>query len=318
MKSKIAMLTAAAALAVSITGCSANTEAQMMNTSDEQVVETLEQIRDLEPVDYVYYKVEDATLYLKTQEDTEYTKYVATPQIGFMDMLSEPNKIAKVVFEEPMALTNCACLFYNFQTLTEIENINYLDTSHCTDFTRMFAQCLLLPKVDVSHFDTSNAVSTKYMFQSCLMLSNIDVSNWNMSKVESISNMFAHCRELLVLDVSNWNVENVVHADNLFNQCDKLSVIDVSQWNTKNMKYIYNMFYDCDALTTLDISSFNMSNVLNMKNLIENCPSLETLMVPADNGAGLDNGTALLLGANTDVRYVINLEGVEIITPEKP
>ena len=84
-------------------------------------------------------------------------------------------------------------LFYKFGKLTEIENINLLDTSNVTNMWYMFRECSSLTNLDVSNFDTSNVTVTKRMFDNCSSLTELDVRNFNTSKVTDMSYMFCRC-----------------------------------------------------------------------------------------------------------------------------
>lgn len=67
------------------------------------------------------------------------------------------NSAIKVVrFEGPVKLKTCFRLFFQCKNLTEIKNIENLDTSGCTNMYAMFNNCYNLTSVDVSHFDTSH------------------------------------------------------------------------------------------------------------------------------------------------------------------
>ena len=85
---------------------------------------------------------------------------------------------------------NSSDLFYNFSKLTEIENVNLLDTSNVTDMSYMFENCSSLTILDVSNFDTSNVTNMSYMFKNCSKLTSLDFRNATFDKVTSYNNMF--------------------------------------------------------------------------------------------------------------------------------
>ena len=87
-------------------------------------------------------------------------------------------------------------LFYQFRKLTEIENINLLDTSNVTNMWYMFRECSSLTSLDVSKFDTSNVTNMSSMFSECSSLTSLDLSNFDTSKVTghyAMMNMFCNC-----------------------------------------------------------------------------------------------------------------------------
>jgi surface protein len=81
-------------------------------------------------------------------------------------------------------------LFCKFSKLTEIENVNLLDTSNVTDMSYMFENCSSLTILDVSNFDTSNVTNMSYMFKNCSKLTSLDFRNATFDKVTSYNNMF--------------------------------------------------------------------------------------------------------------------------------
>ena len=107
-------------------------------------------------------------------------------------------------------------LFYNFSKLTEIENINLLDTSEVTNMNSMFSNCSRLTSLDLSDFDTSQVTDMNYMFNSCSSLTSIDVSNFDTSKVTSMDSMFSGCSKLTSLDFKNATFDKVTNYTGMF------------------------------------------------------------------------------------------------------
>ena len=62
------------------------------------------------------------------------------------------------------ANANSNHLFFNFTQLTEIENLEYLDTSQVTNMSHMFASCNNLTELNLSNFDTRNVIDMSSMF----------------------------------------------------------------------------------------------------------------------------------------------------------
>ena len=60
--------------------------------------------------------------------------------------------------------TTCSYWFSKCENLTEIKNMENLDTSECTNMSKMFYNCFSLTNLDVSHFDTSNVTDMSFMF----------------------------------------------------------------------------------------------------------------------------------------------------------
>ena len=196
---------------------------------------------------------------------------------------------------------NSSDLFYRFSKLTEIENVNLLDTSNVTTMTSMFNYCGKLATLNVSKFDTSNVTNMSYMFSNCSRLTSLDVSNFNTSNVINMSHMFSSCSKLTgldvskfdiskvtdmsfmfyscgsrSLDVSNFNTSNVTNMSHMFSSCSSTS-LDLSNFDTSNVTDMSYMFYSCSSLPSLDVSNFNTSNVTNMSGMFYDCRSLTSL-----------------------------------------
>ncbi len=87
-------------------------------------------------------------------------------------------------------------LFYKFSKLTEIENINLLDTSQVTNMYAMFSSCSSLTNLDLSDFNTSQVTNMANMFGNCRSLTSLDASNFDTSKVTNMYAMFSSCSKL--------------------------------------------------------------------------------------------------------------------------
>ena len=170
-------------------------------------------------------------------------------------------------------------LFYDFSELTEIENLNLLDTSNVTNMGYMFSSCSKLTSLDLSNFDTSQVTSMYYMFSGCSRLTSLDVSKFDTSKVTDMSSMFSYCTNLTSLDLSDFDTSQVIGMDNMFNRCDTLINLDVSKFDTSKVTNMNFMFGNCKKLVSLNLSSFDTSKVANMSSMFFWCESLTNLDV---------------------------------------
>ena len=172
---------------------------------------------------------------------------------------------------------NSKYLFYNFSKLTEIENINLLDTSEVTDMSSMFANYFRLTSLDVSNFDTSQVTDMGAMFYYCSSLTSLDVSKFNTSQVTNMNGMFYECTHLTSLDVSKFDTSKVTNMSSMFDNCNSLTSLDVSNFDTSKVTNMSDMFYLCRRLTSLDLSTFDTSQVTNMGDMFRYCSSLTSL-----------------------------------------
>ena len=170
-------------------------------------------------------------------------------------------------------------LFYNFSELTEIENINLLDTSEVTNMEGMFSRCNSLTSLDVSNFDTSKVTDMGSMFDGCSRLTSLDTSNFNTSQVTNMVSMFNYCSKLTSLDVSNFNTSKVTNMNSMFYECRSLTSLDVSKFDTSKVTSMGSMFYECSRLTSLDLSNFDTSQVTAMFSMFSGCSGLTSLDV---------------------------------------
>ena len=170
-------------------------------------------------------------------------------------------------------------LFYNFSKLTEIENINLLDTSNVTNMVNMFSRCSSLTSLDVSKFDTSKVTSMSSMFSYCTNLASLDLSDFDTSQVIGMGNMFNRCDNLINLDVSKFDTSKVTDMNFMFGNCEKLVSLNLSSFDTSKVTNMSDMFFYCSSLTSLDLRNFDTSNVTNMSGMFYTCQNLTSLDV---------------------------------------
>lgn len=195
-----------------------------------------------------------------------------------------PDNTTKIVFEESfkdVRPESCYRWFHYFTKLTEIENIENLNTSAVTDMGLMFSNCSSLTSLDMSKFNTDNVTNMSNMFNACSSLTTLDLSSFNTSKVTDMSNMFGSifgsCSGLTSLDLSNFNTGNVTNMSGMFYGCSGLISLDLSNFNTGNVTNMSHMFDVCRGITSLNVSNFNTGNVTNMSNMFCGCSSLISL-----------------------------------------
>ena len=155
-------------------------------------------------------------------------------------------------------------LFRDFSKVTEIEGLEYVNTSNVTNINSMFRGMSNLTRLDVSHFDTSKVTNMVYMFWGMSSLISLDISNFDTSKVVDMGAMFENVNSLTSLDVSHFDTSNVTGMTQMFSGMSSLTSLDVSHFDTSNVANMGAMFGGMKSLTTLDVSNFDTSNVINM------------------------------------------------------
>ena len=162
------------------------------------------------------------------------------------------NNINKVVFDASFAKarpTTCYNWFYNFEKLTTIEGIEYLNTEKVTNMRCMFYGCSSLASLNLTSFNTAEVTDMSFMFYECYALASLDVSKFNTAKVTGMREMFHYCYALTSLDLTSFNTANVTDMYRMFNECSALTTIYASEkFVTGKVDDSFKMFYQCDKL----------------------------------------------------------------------
>ena len=206
--------------------------------------------------------------------------YISNSTIPWKDSRANINK---AIFVDEIVPLGTAYWFYECKNLSEIENIDNLDTSKVTNMEAMFQNCYYLTSLEVSGFDTSSVTKMGNMFYGCWRLTNLDVSGFNTSNVNSMSGMFQGCSGLTNLYVGNFKTANVTNMYLMFSSCRGIENIDLSNFDTSKVVSMTQMFSGCSALKKLDLSNFDTANVTNMCMMFQGCENLIEL-----NLSGLD------------------------------
>ena len=227
------------------------------------------------------------TFYYDNQRSTRSgTKYSLNPENKVPSWFG--NNIIIVVFDASFANarpTTTNYWFYYTNSLTEIEGIQYLNTSSVTNMQKMFVNCRSLTTLDVSGFDTGNVTDMSSMFSGCSGLTSLDVSGFDTGKVLNMNGLFSGCNGLTSLDLSGFDTSNVTDMSFMFNGCSGLTSLDLSGFDTGNVSYMEKMFYGCSGLTSLNVSRFDTGEVTNMDCMFYDCSGLTNLDV-----SGFDTG----------------------------
>ena len=205
-----------------------------------------------------YYKIFDLN------EGDEFPAWIGNNEGGYTSYYD----YTKVIFDPSFSKakpTSTYWWFYSndYYPLTEIQGIEYLNTSNVTNMGSMFGKCKELKQIDVSHFDTSNVTDMSFMFYDCENLTELNLSKFNTSKVENMEGMFKMCKSIKELDLSNFDTSHSEIAQ-MFSGCESLTKIHLKNLNTSNVTNMNCLFADCHSLSELDLSSFDTSNVTDM------------------------------------------------------
>ncbi len=124
------------------------------------------------------------------------------------------NRIGRVEILDPWKPQDGKYLFDGLGYCKEFELLK-LDTSACRSFEGMFRGCSSVTQLlDLDRLDTSNVVSVSHMFLNCLELRAVSVAGWDVSAIEDCDHMLAGCTPyVLSSDSQRMLVEKVVPSN---------------------------------------------------------------------------------------------------------
>lgn len=135
----------------------------------------------------------------------------------------------------------------------EYINLNDIDTSKITDFSKLFASNNDIKYIDISKWNTKNVTKMSYMFDKCKNLVSVGkLDDWNVSAVSAFTCMFNACENLEEIgDISKWDVSFAENMQNMFSKCRKIKNLgDLSTWKLDKIKNISQMFFGLRYLDT--------------------------------------------------------------------
>lgn len=136
-----------------------------------------------------------------------------------------------------MANPDSSLLFSSLSNLTEINGLEYFDTSNVVDMYGMFAHCKSLKNLDLSTFDTKNLSTLTYAFAWAEGLETVDLSSWDTSNVITMVYLFYNNKKLTTIYVGDkWDVSRLMDFD-------------------------YPMFYNCTSLVGGSGTTYTYPNV---------------------------------------------------------
>lgn len=215
----------------------------------------------------IYWKLDNGILYLRSTENTDYTKG--------MNWYSSRADIIQVEIEENIAPSTARNMFYGCVNLTNIINLGKLHTENVKDMRWMFGECSNLQELDLSVFETSNVEDMESMFNSAKKLEELDLKSFNTENVKNMNNIFYGCVGLNSIDLSSFETRNVENMAQMFRSCSNLKEIDISSFTTESCTNTVGMFGWCSNLKTIYASDlFNLNNEVSTSNTFIACPKL--------------------------------------------
>ncbi len=130
--------------------------------------------------------------------ETEHPEWSYANDLGNTHLISDKCKkvIIKPSFKE-VHLKSLYEYFWGFDELTEIEGLEYLNTSEVTTMRWAFCRCPKLTTLDISHFDMSKVKDVNHMFAQCGNLRTIYCNaTWQESQFDDSKYLFDVCFNL--------------------------------------------------------------------------------------------------------------------------
>ncbi|WP_251712062.1 BspA family leucine-rich repeat surface protein [Lactococcus ileimucosae] len=197
------------------------------------------------------------------------------------------NAIEHIVFEARVDVgtqRSLARLFLNMRNLIDIENFNYLDTTHVTNMTQMFNGAGRLTHIDLSNFDTRDVTDMSYMFSGAISLSSLDVSGFETDRVTDMENMFGYTHNLReIKGLDSFKTHAVTNMAGMFWAAQSLESLDVSSFDTGAVTDMSWMYANTHQLENLDLKHFKTGNVRNMSLMFAGARDLKKIDLGREN-----------------------------------
>lgn len=151
---------------------------------------------------------------------------------------------------------DASALFAGDTALTEIENLNQLDTSTFITIASMFEGCSNLSHVAVSSWNTQYVKDFSKVFQNCSSLESIDLSNWHI-KDANVIGMFWNCNALNQVTIPNVIMKNATAANAMFDKNNSITSYSFAEkWEVDTENRISLINDDCyTAIPTIGIDT---------------------------------------------------------------
>ncbi|MGG5311922.1 hypothetical protein IGL76_000607 [Enterococcus sp. DIV2381] len=213
---------------------------------------------------------------------------------GFFTDLTNVTEIEGIEFLDTSELSEMAYMFANMSALTSLD-VSSLDTRNVWTMHGMFENMSSVTELDVSSFDTSNLLYMARMFRGTINLTKLDMSGLDTSNVTDMRLMFADVSSIAELDVSGFDTSNVTDMAGMFRGTINLTKLDMSGLDTSNVTDMRSMFADVRSITELDVSGFDTSKVTDMAGMFHSMRSITELDV-----SGFDTSKV------TDMSFMFN------------
>ena len=151
-------------------------------------------------------------------------------------------------------------MFNGCKSLSNIDELKYLNTKEVTNFSGMFYGCTLSDINPLEDWNVSKGNKFSYMFGECSELVNIKgLEKWNVSNGNDFKGMFYKCKKLSSIQpLQKWKVLNGNDFSYMFMYCSELSDLKpIQKWKVSKGNDFSGMFYECEKLTNIKVIEDN-------------------------------------------------------------
>ena len=162
-------------------------------------------------------------------------------------------------------VTNMEGLFADRYGLTNIVNIDKLDSDKLDNCKYFFENCNALPAsvLKMPGFIGPTCKKMSYMYLGCTGLSDYTFDEgWDTSGVTEMKGMFENS-DLRTLNLTGLNVSKVQVIEDMFRGCNYLNSVEMSCIDFADLVNCKNMFRDCPNLTVLDLHEIKLPKLNN-------------------------------------------------------
>ena len=178
---------------------------------------------------------------------------------------------------QPMSISGW---FRDTWALEEIQGLENLDTSECTDMSGAFSSLSFMKKLDLSSFDTSKVVKFDGMINSNAIES-VNVSGFKFDSCQSLVS-FIRGNKLTEINLSGIDVSKCTTIKAFVTNCAALEELDCTSFNPRNVELLQNAFCSNASLKSIKFGEFqpgidNDQTYIKFNKMFLDCPSLEEI-----------------------------------------
>lgn len=194
----------------------------------------------------------------------------------------------RFVIKDKIQPTSISGWFRDTWALEEIQGLENLDTSQCTDMSNTFTGMSKMTSLDLSCLDTSKVAD----FTNCInasALESVNVSGFKFDSCQTVST-FIRGSNITSINLSNIDITKPRMIKYFITSCPLLEELDCTSFNPRNVRELQYAFYNNASLKSITFGTFQPgidypgnfkadgtleNNNLYFNNMFADCTSLE-------------------------------------------